>query len=483
MTADEQTISLLNDWSRLLTKGVTSKERFEQGKRVRESLARKAHAKWVPSTSREPTVDLLMSQDVGRIKDLVPLKYGRMMQSPFAFFRGAAIVMAHDLASMPRTELVTQLCGDCHLSNFGIFATPERNIIFDLNDFDETLPGSFEWDIKRLAASFVIAAEDNGFSKSVAEKSVRILAKTYREKMEEFSQMNTLDVWYHRIDWEHLVESLHKPGNKKSSIANLDKLKEKRSHRGALAKLTEIVDGERRIRDNPPLIFHPDKFTLDVIKTTLDSYSKTLWQSRRRVLERYRFVDAAVKVVGIGSVGVLATVMLLHGEGGDDDYIFLQLKQALPSVFEWHVGKCEFAHPGERIVSGQRMLQAASDMFLGWASGPVRDFYVRQLMDVKSSVAVDELDSQSFQQYAKVCAYALARAHARTGDPVQLFGYLGRSESFDEALTKFAISYAKQNEKDYESLLKAIKTGKTRAIPEQELNLPTIHFVKGKGQH
>ncbi len=483
MTTDEQTISLLTDWSRLLTKGVSIKERLDQGKRVREVLSRKDHSKWSPSRHREPTVDLLMSQDTGRIEDLVPIKYGRMMESPFAFFRGAAIVMAHDLASMPRTELMVQLCGDCHLSNFGVFATPERNVIFDLNDFDETLPGSFEWDIKRLAASFVIAAQDNGFSRSVAEKSVQILARTYREKMEEFSEMSTLDVWYHRIDWNYLVQHLQRSGKKGFALADLEKLKEKRSHRGALAKLTEKFDGELRIRDSLPLIFHPDKITLDVIKAIMSSYSKSLWQSRRRLLERYRFVDAAVKVVGVGSVGVLAAVMLLHGEGGDDDYIFLQLKQALPSVFEWHVGKSEFSHPGERIVCGQRILQSASDMFLGWASGPVRDFYVRQLMDVKSSIPVSDLDQQSFKKYAEICAYALARAHARTGDPIQLYGYLGRSEMFDEALVNFAFAYAKQNEKDYEALVKGIKAGKIRAVPEEELKQPTIHFERGLGQH
>jgi uncharacterized protein (DUF2252 family) len=462
---DSSAASLLTEWQDFLTAPTLARDRIAQGKKMRDLCSREVHGQWRPKDRTDP-IDLLVSQEKSRLDYLIPLRYGRMMQSPFAFFRGAALIMASDLSSVPRTKLSVQLCGDCHLSNFGIFATPERNIIFDLNDFDETLPGPFEWDLKRLAASFAIAAGNNGFTIAVEERCVAALARVYRQKMEEFSQMNALEVWYHRVDWEYLIQRIKKPGRKVSTFANLAKLKEKKSQSGALAKLTEIVDGKRRIKDQPPLIFHAEIATQVATKALLNSYAKSLWESRQRLLQRYHFVDVAAKVVGVGSVGTAAGIVLLQGEGGPDDHIFLQIKEANHSVLEPYLGRSEFSHPGKRVVNGQRLLQSASDMFLGWTSGPKRDFYVRQLMDVKASVPVDELDAVTMEQYAEVCGYALARAHARTGDPAQIFGYLGKGEAFDEALSKFSLAYTKQNAQDHDALLKAIKKGRISATTE-----------------
>ena len=368
--AEPSTATLLDDWQDILMPPVSVADRIAAGKQMRDECSRTSHGQWKPSSHRQDPIDLLESQNHSRVEHLVPLRYSRMMQSPFAFFRGSALLMAHDLSFEKHTKLSVQLCGDCHLSNFGVFATPERNVIFDLNDFDETLPGPFEWDVKRLAASFAVAAEDNGFTKAVGERCVLALARTYRHRMEAFAQMSTLDVWYHRVDWEYLVQSIKKPGRKVSAIANLARLKEKRSHAGAISKLTEVVDGKRRIKDQPPLLYHAELATQEATKMVLSSYAKSLWESRQRLLQRYRFIDVAMKVVGVGSVGTAAGIILLQGEGGDGDHIFLQIKEANPSVLEAYLGRSEFEHSGERIVNGQRLLQAASDMFLGWATGP-----------------------------------------------------------------------------------------------------------------
>jgi uncharacterized protein (DUF2252 family) len=466
MTKTEQqkeTISLLDGWKSMLSEPRSLKERIEEGKDVRSHCSREEHGDWKPAKHRHDPLELLKSQQASRLEELIPLRYGRMMQSPFAFYRGSALIMASDLGTSNHSGLNVQLCGDCHLSNFGVFATPERNVIFDVNDFDETLPGPFEWDLKRLAASFAIAAEDNGFSERIGCEAIEAMSKIYRTKMEEYANMNTLEVWYTRVDWQFLINKIKKPGRKKEAFERMERLKEKRSHAGALAKLTELVNGKRRIKDDPPLIFHSPMATEEAIKMLLHTYSKSLWESRRRLLERYRFIDVAAKVVGVGSVGTAASIALLRGEGGEDDYIFLQVKQAMPSVLERYLGRSQFLHPGERIVNGQRLTQAASDMFLGWTSGPKRDFYIRQLMDLKDSVAVDELDTTTFEQYAEVCGLVLARAHARTGDPAMIHGYLGRSSAFDEALVEFSLSYKKQNQKDFESLVQAVKKGKIKA--------------------
>lgn len=459
-------ISLSSGWDHLFVPPTPRSQRIAEGKALRKKYPREDHAKWQAAKHRPDPVDLLDSQSAARLPHLVPLRYGRMMQSPIAFFRGSAILMASDLSTLPKTDLMVQLCGDCNLSNFGIFATPERNVIFDLNDFDETLPGPFEWDLKRLVASFAIAADCGGFKTSVAERTVSSLIRVYRQKMEEFTEMSSLDIWYHRVDWEHLVQKIKKPIRKGTAISNLDKLKEKRGHAAALSKLTEVVDGMRRIKDQPPLVYHSAEVTQESTKMIFKLYADSLWPSRQRLLQRYHIIDVAMKVVGVGSVGTAAGIALLQGDGGDDDYIMLQIKQALPSVLEPYVGKSYFQHPGARVVNGQRMLQSASDMFLGWTTGPKRDFYIRQLMDAKASVPVDELDAVSLEQYAEVCGHVLARAHARTGNASQINGYIGRGDTFDEAMTKFALAYKKQNEADYNALLKAFKSGKIQAIRE-----------------
>jgi uncharacterized protein (DUF2252 family) len=462
---ESQVTTLLNDLQDFVHPVKPVKQRIAQGKRLRDEVSRTDHGIWKAPSMREDPLELLQSQDKGRIDDLIPMRYGRMMASPFAFYRGAALIMASDLSLTPRTGQLVQACGDCHLSNFGVFATPERNVIFDLNDFDETLPGPWEWDMKRLSASFAIAAEDVKLSNGVAERAVAALSRAYREKMEEFAHMKSLDVWYHRIDFEYLMNQIAKAKTRDTANRALKKIKEKRSHEGALAKLTEVVDGQRRIKDNPPTVYHPDAVTAQVTKDLLLSYLESLWHSRRRLVQRYHFVDIAVKVVGVGSVGTLAGIILLQGEGSGDDLILLQLKQAVPSVLERYVGKSAFQHPGQRIVSGQRLLQASADLFLGWASGPKRDFYVRQLMDMKASVPIDQLGTDTFVQYAEVCGYTLARAHARSGDPAVIHGYLGKSDAFDEALVKFAFAYRKQNEKDFDSLIGAINRGRIHATP------------------
>jgi len=466
-TIDEvNTISLIHEWENMLHNPLSYKERVSLGKKMREHKPRNEHAHWKAVREREEPLALLARQDASRVQSMIPLRYGRMMESPFAFFRGSAIVMANDLSTIPRTDALVQLCGDCHLSNFGVFATAERNVIFDLNDFDETLPGPFEWDLKRLAASFVVAAKYNQFSASVGERCVRRIASIYRTKMAQFAEMNTLDVWYERVDFEHLVRHLKKPGRRQSAIEEVSRLKQKRSQAASVLKLTEVVNGRRRIKDNPPLVFHPELATAETTKTLLLSYMRSLWPSRQRLLERFHFVDVALKVVGVGSVGTLGWAILLQGEGGDDDHIFLQMKEANPSVLEPFLGRSRFEYAGARIVNGQRLLQAASDMFLGWTvSDDMNNYYVRQLRDVKASIPVEELDATTFEQYAEVCARVLARGHARTGDAAVITGYLGKGEAFDEALTEFALSYAQQNAYDYETLITAINKGKIHVAP------------------
>ncbi len=459
-------LTLLHGWEELLEPQRSYKERIDSGKAMREQSSRAEHGKWRPRKNRDSALSLLASQDQNRIKALIPMRYGRMMQSPFAFFRGNALTMASDLAHVPRTKAIVQLSGDCHLSNFGVFATAERNIIFDLNDFDETLPGPFEWDLKRLAASFVVAAQNNQFSKSVAVRCVEALGKTYREKMEELANMSTLEVWYDRVNSEELLTHLAGQGRGESTKKVLARLKEKRSQAAAVAKLTEVVDGRRRIKDFPPSTIHPEQATEEVVKEILHTYADTLWDSRRTLLQRFRFVDFAMKVVGVGSVGTLAFIVLLQGEGGDDDNIFLQIKQASHSILEPYLGYSKYDHQGERVVNGQRVLQAASDLFLGWTTGPFgRHYYVRQLMDVKGSVPIEELDSSGLVEYAEVCARVLARGHARAGDPAVIFGYLGKSDVFDEALAEFALSYAKQNEADHAGLVDAVNKGRIAVAP------------------
>lgn len=460
-------ISLYHDWETFHEPVKPLAQRIAHGKKIRQHAGRASHGKWKPSSHRRDPVDLLQSQHENRLSQLLPYRYSRMAASPLAFLRGSALVMAADLAQTPSSGIPVQLCGDCHLSNFGIFATPERNIIFDLNDFDETHPGPWEWDLKRLAVSFAVAALCNGFSTTTARACVEGLAESYRTNIERFSQMPALEVWYHRIDIESMIKQLQKAGRRESALMKLKEWKRTRTHEGAFAKLTEVVDGKRVIKENPPFIVRPEAVTSQQMQDVLIKYLRSLPDYRRQLLLRYRFVDMAMKVVGIGSVGTKCGIVLLEGESGGDDPLFLQIKQANPSVLEQFTGRSEYSHHGERVVAGQRLLQAASDLFLGWTTGPKGfHFYVRQLMDVKGSIPVDELDAVTLRQYAQLCGKALARAHARSGDAGVIHGYLGTSDAFDEALCKFAVAYTKQNEADHDALLKAIRKGEIPAANE-----------------
>ena len=461
-----QITSPYHNWETLLEPITPLADRIAQGKRLRAHCARKDHKNWQAPGHRTNPLELLRSQHEDRLENLLPLRYHRMSASPLAFLRGSSIVMAADLAHTPNSSMPVQPCGDCHLSSFGVVARPERNILVDLNDFDATHPGPWEWDIKRLAVSFIVAALDTGLSMATADNCVHELAKSYRFHMQRFSQMSALDVWYHRLDVNVLASRLEKNGRREGLLAKLKDWKRTRTHEGAFDKLTEVVDGKRRIKDNYPLITHPEGVTHEIIREVLIKYLNTLTQYRRQLLLRYRFVDVAMKVVGIGSVGTKCGIVLLQGEGGGQDPLFLQIKQANRSVLEPFTAKSEYDHHGERVVAGQRLLQAASDLFLGWTTGHRGfHFYVRQLMDVKGALPVDELDAVTLAQYAQMCARALSRAHARSGDSAVITGYLGTSEAFDEALCTFAQTYAKQNEHDYNMLLRAIKKGSIAASP------------------
>ena len=450
-------------------------ERMARGKAARADVPRTVHAEWEPMSARRDPVDLLQEQGSTRVAELVPIRYGRMLVSPFTFYRGAAYLMAADLAGMPRTGLHTQLCGDAHLSNFGVFAAPDRRLVFSINDFDETLPGPFEWDVKRLAASFAVAGRDRGFDAAMRETINRTVGRAYRESIRRFSAMGNLALWYGRVDMDEVEQQFRKMATAKQVKryeANVAKALTKDSLK-AFGKLVELVDGEPHIASDPPVvvpiedIFGPENVHLleDFLKGVIRSYRRTLPGDRRKLLERYRYVHAARKVVGVGSVGTRAFVMLLLGRDGDDP-LFLQFKEAEASVLEPFLGKSEFANHGQRVVEGQRLTQAASDIMLGWirAENPLehvnRDFYVRQLWDAKGSAAIELMEPDLMATYARLCATELARAHARAGDGVAIASYLGAGDTFDRSMSRFAESYADQNEHDYEGLAEAVKAGR-----------------------
>jgi uncharacterized protein (DUF2252 family) len=451
----------------------TPAERAALGKAARAESPRRAHAEFEASPARRDPVELLEEQARSRVPELVPIRYGRMLVSPFTFFRGGAYLMAADLAGLPRTGLRVQLCGDAHLSNFGAFAAPDRSMVLDINDFDETLPGPFEWDVKRLAASFVVAGRDRGFDDHVRRAAVMATVREYRETMASFAGMRTLDVWYSRLDIASLFErfaSKVTPAQLARAERNVAKARAKDSLR-AFDKLTHVVDGERRIVSDPPLIVPVDELLPsaardelnEVIRNTIRRYRRTLPRDRRKLLERFRYVHAARKVVGVGSVGARAWILLLLGRD-DGDPLFLQLKEAQASVLEPFVGRSEFAQHGQRVVEGQRMMQAASDIMLGWdrttaLDGVDRHFYVRQLWDAKGSALVDVMEPNVFEVYGKICGGTLARAHARSGDAIAISAYLGKANTFDRAVASFAESYADQNERDYEALREAVAHG------------------------
>jgi len=438
----------------------TYQQRRERGRAARQRTPRSSHAAWAPARERPDPVELLEAQAKNRQPDLVPLRYQRMTPSPFAFMRGAAIIMAHDLAGTPRTGIQAQLCGDCHLSNFGAYASPERTLLFDVNDFDETLPGPWEWDVKRLATSLVVAGRDNGFGDSECRRAARGVATSYRQRMAEYAEMGELEVWYSRVSAEDVLGLIADSRTMKKVTKTMSKARGRDSLQ-ALSKLTKIVDGRRMIDDDPPLVVRVVEEGLrEQIDGILQMYRRTLQDDRRHLLEQYRFVDVARKVVGVGSVGTRNYVVLLEGRD-EDDPLFLQVKEAEASVLESHLPKSTYKNHGQRVVAGQRLMQAASDIFLGWLRGPGgRDFYWRQLRDMKGSAKVERMSPDELVQYAGLCGWALSRAHARSGDRVQIAAYLGKSERFDGAIADFAKAYADQTERDHAALCAAVKSGK-----------------------
>jgi uncharacterized protein (DUF2252 family) len=457
---------------------LTPGERIARGKAARNEVPRSSHGRWEPAFNRPDPVELLEEQAVTRVPELVPIRYGRMLVSPFTFYRGAALIMAADLAATPRSGLHAQICGDAHLSNFGVFASPERQMMFDINDFDETLPGPWEWDVKRLAASFEIAGRDRGFTPAERRAIVLAMAEEYRTRMNQAAGMQNLDVWYAHIQVETLFEQLLAAATKKQRAkarANVAKARTKDSMQ-AFAKLTHEVDGERRIIGDSPLIVPiedlvPAERERDEIegeiRGMIRSYRRTLETDRRHLMEDFHYVHMARKVVGVGSVGTRAWILLMLGRD-DQDPLFLQAKEAQESVLERFVGKSRYANSGQRVVAGQRLMQAASDIFLGWhrltgLDGQVRDFYIRQLRDWKGSADVDTMAASVMTLYAQICAATLARAHARSGDRIAIASYLGNSDVFDKAIADFSSAYADQNERDYQALAQAVDSGRVVA--------------------
>jgi uncharacterized protein (DUF2252 family) len=455
----------------------TPTERVARGRAARVELPRSAHATWEPASQRGDPVDLLEEQAQTRLPELVPIRYGRMLESPFAFFRGGAYLMAADLAAGPRTGLHAQLCGDAHLSNFGVFASPDRRLVFSINDFDETLPGPFEWDVKRLAASFVVAGRAFGFDEEDRHALVTTTVREYREAMAGFATMRNLEVWYTRLDVAGILDRFTTGVSRKQMKrfqARMAEARTKDSMR-ALAKLCREVEGELRIVGNPPLVTPIEDvlpgaeqaYLEDTVRRMIRTYRRSLPRDRRKLLESYRYVHAARKVVGVGSVGTRAWILLMLGRD-ESDPLFLQFKEAQASVLEPFLGRSEFNQHGQRVVEGQRMMQAAPDIMLGWErvttiDGQTKDFYIRQLWDAKASAEVELMDASGLQAYGRVCGWTLARAHARSGDRIAIAGYLGTGDSFDRAMATFAETYADQNERDFKTLQDAVASGRVVA--------------------
>jgi uncharacterized protein (DUF2252 family) len=476
-------------------------ERQAKGQAAREKSPLTSHAGWAPAVDRPDPVALVEDQNKTRDADLVPVRHGRMMVSPFTFYRGTATIMAADLNNTPVSGLTAQLCGDAHLSNFGLFASPERRLLFDLNDFDETLPGPFEFDVKRMAASFTVAGRNNGFSKADTRAATMTSVLAYREAMITFAAMPTMDVWYARLDDDDLMQAVRgvaaetskeakaaKKGHRAGKARKQEKLAktaEKRAEQvrakayqrdslQALSKLGELADGRYRIVSQPPVVvpardlaatygLSPDEIEQTIVDQ-FRAYRRTLQDDRRLLLERFEVVDVARKVVGVGSVGTRAFIVLLQGRDAQDP-LFLQIKEATASVLEPYVGRSRYRQHGERVVQGQRLMQAASDIYLGWTRGreESRNFYWRQLRDMKGSVLVDVMTPLGLSFYARICGWTLARAHARSGDPVAIAQYLGESDAFDDSISDFAQRYADQNEQDYQAFRKAIESGRLEA--------------------
>jgi uncharacterized protein (DUF2252 family) len=451
----------------------------EKGKAIRQQVPRTSHGDWVPAPDRPDPISLLQDQDKIRIQSLVPIKYGRMLESPFAFLRGSAVVMTSDLAASPTTGIKAVLCGDAHLSNFGIFATPERKLVFDINDFDETYPGPWEWDLKRLAASAVVAGRENGFKETFCRELAFTVANTYQMAMQRFAQSPTLDVWYYHIDVDDVQKVFDRSSKRgKKRTEKLVKKARTRTHRATMEKLTKIEDGRRRIISDPPLLV-PFRYmglekyldeaeliqmTRQSVEDSWNQYLDSLPDERRYLLQQYQITDGALRVGGVGSVGTRCIILLLQGDKEHDNLI-LQLKETGSSVLESVLGKGSYKSSGQRVVTGQRLMQAASDIFLGWHTSMFtdRDFYWRQLKDMKGSADVASMDKSSLETYLGVCSVCLARAHARTGNEVSISSYLGKNDRFANAIADFAVAYADQTERDYQALVEAVKSGRISA--------------------
>jgi uncharacterized protein (DUF2252 family) len=438
-------------------------DRKAEGKAMRLAVPLASHATWQTPTHRRDPIELLIESGVGRVAELLPIRYGRMLQSPFTFYRGAAAIMSADLAGLPSTGIRVQACGDCHLLNFGGFGTPERRMVFGINDFDETLPAPWEWDIKRLVASFVVASRHNNFTADETREVAQVCARSYREHIREFSKMHALDVWYYSIDAETAINTLDDDNAKQRAKKRMAKARDRDVLDEDFPELVTFENGAHRIRDNPPLIYHNQaEEAADVeasVREAFDRYRATLADDRRVLLDRYEFKDIAMKVVGVGSVGTRCSIVLMMG--GAEDPLFLQVKEARTSVLEPYTGRSAYPNHGQRVVMGQRLMLSASDIFLGWVEGKDGNhFYIRQLRDMKLKPLVELFNPSVMTQYAELCGWALANAHARSGDSAKIAGYLGKKDDFDEALADFAESYADQNELDYQALQRAVQDGR-----------------------
>ena len=455
-------------------------ERKKAGRALRQRVPLDSHSQWQPAADRPDPLALLQAQDEGRVKQLLPIKYGRMLESPFTFYRGSAVVMAADLAGSPVSGIQAVLCGDAHLSNFGVFATPERRMVFDINDFDEAFPGPWEWDLKRLAVSAVIAGRDNGFSEKICRRLAVDTARAYVKAMDYFSEMPTLEQWYYHVEVDAVLKVFERSSKQgRKSAQKMVKKAQSKTQEQTLEKLTRLENGQRRIVNDPPLLVpfrdmglerylskaDLKKLSEKGIESTWNQYLDSLPDERRYLLQRYHIIDAALRVGGIGSVGTICTIVLLKG-GAEDDALILQLKEAGSSVLEAYVDyQTSYENHAQRVVTAQRLMQATSDVFLGWHKSELseRDYYWRQLKDMKGSADVAALDEKGLQAYLGVCSWCLARAHARTGDEIQIRGYLGRKDTFAKAIGKFAVTYADQAERDHEALVKAVKAGQIAA--------------------
>ncbi len=450
------------------------KERRKMGKARREDVPLSSHCEWTPSPNRPDPISLLQAQDESRLQHLLPIKYGRMVDSPFAFLRGSAVVMASDLANTPVSGIDVVLCGDAHLLNFGVFATPERKMVFDLNDFDEAYPGPWEWDLKRLAFSAVVAGRQNGFKGKVNRKLARLVTQSYRESMERFAKLTILDMWYFHVEAEKTLALFERYSQKgaKSTKKMLKKARTK-TQAATLEKLTEVIDDQRRFINDPPLLVRLSDLLTDEQKAQIkgqhtedgwSDYLNSLPEDRRILLSRFRIADGALRVGGVGSVGTHCAILLLEG-GAEEDAIILQQKEAGPSVLEAYLPQRIYTSQAQRVVVGQRMMQAASDIFLGWHQSGLThtQYYWRQLKDMKGSVDTAKLDEAGLGTYLAVCSMCLARAHARTGDAAAIAGYMGKSNTFDTAIGDFAATYADQTERDHQALVDAVKSGRIAA--------------------